>query len=198
MTYYDSGDCGEFVHAVARTMWALDWADWAEVSGCEIFSIMPPTPDDYRIEALVWVGRFEAAAHMSLPCILAAVERDNPENVPSAPELGYLAIMEGLGHGVRLGDDGHYRPNDWMPPMVETFGGGMCDTFLDLCADPEGETLALGARLAGDVFGVVQALLRGVTHPGAKYIPHLAEAGHAGFELLSKLRSMDDDCGMIK
>lgn len=105
----------DFHAQIARTLFALDWADWADEQdidlippGAEIFDLVPfgAMPIEYRFAAHNFVGQIEALNACNVWAIIACTMRhegyDSSDDAPDdlITDLAHYLTMEAVGHGV--------------------------------------------------------------------------------------------------
>jgi hypothetical protein len=124
----------DIIKGMADMIWALAWADHAEehrctsMSGCDIFNIMPETPECATREAYRLYGMYEALNDMS-PIVMYAHTmvhmgkcKHGDIDYSLVTRYSECLVYEAMGHGVSWNDDnGHsHYPAHKRPKYFET------------------------------------------------------------------------------
>lgn len=145
----------EMITGAARTLFCLEWADWAEfaginLSGCEISNVAPPTPPNYVANAAYLIGQIVAMntdRGDARSLVQKAVEADNmlmeDWSGHNSEHFGSDLAMMALGHGVSWFDD-HNKFDLKLPFGWDQDGwpDDMCDPFYKDCKVKHAHILA--------------------------------------------------------
>lgn len=145
-------DYSDIIDGIARTLWALAWADHEEAHGRSLSGVAidieaPETPENARESARTLAERIAAANGRRGFDGLAELWKGvaeragaNPEDCEESERFGYFLTMEALGHGVAWADDN--PPHGLNVPDFE--GGTVCDFWDYADGVPELEELCAG------------------------------------------------------
>jgi hypothetical protein len=158
------------VEVVARTLWGVAWADWAEENGelepgGDIFDQVPVTPDDALNLAAAVIRRVEKLNGKTWEQ-LYAMARTAPgkhHKKPTPADFAYLLTMEMMETGVGWDDD-HPRVDIVLPQVSVHFDGE--DQIHAEVSSPRGSERRGSERLPGP-YGGRNALQRDI-HYGSK------------------------------